>query len=231
MLPSVMGAVFAFVLAVVFVFLVLAAQYKSLTLPLAVMLIVPMSLIASITGVLLCGQDNNIFTQVGFIVLIGLAAKNAILIVEFAKQLKDRRRDRLGCGSGSRSAATAADLDNVARLHFRRRAAGVGDGGWRRAQSDTWYRGFCRHDRRHGVRIDLHAGLLRYVPVARYPRPEGDNQRGSPVGAGRMSYEVCPPKAKVTSSNLVGRANLIKDLCKIDLKRPTTKLTINSPTK
>jgi hydrophobe/amphiphile efflux-1 (HAE1) family protein len=87
-------AIFAFVLAVVFVFLVLAAQFESLTLPLAVILIVPMCLIASITGVLLRGQDNNILTQVGFIVLIGLAAKNAILIVEFAKQLEDQGRDR-----------------------------------------------------------------------------------------------------------------------------------------
>jgi multidrug efflux pump subunit AcrB len=87
-------AVFAFVLAVVFVFLVLAAQFESLTLPIAVILIVPMCLIASIVGVVLRGQDNNILTQVGFIVLIGLAAKNAILIVEFAKQLEDRGRDR-----------------------------------------------------------------------------------------------------------------------------------------
>jgi hydrophobe/amphiphile efflux-1 (HAE1) family protein len=87
-------AVFAFVLAVVFVFLVLAAQYESVTLPLAVILIVPMCLIASITGVVWRGQDNNILTQVGFIVLIGLAAKNAILIVEFAKQLEDQGRDR-----------------------------------------------------------------------------------------------------------------------------------------
>ncbi|MGE0765741.1 MAG: efflux RND transporter permease subunit [Hyphomicrobiaceae bacterium] len=87
-------ALFVFALAVVFVFLVLAAQYESLTLPLAVILIVPMCLIASITGVVLRGQDNNILTQVGFIVLIGLAAKNAILIVEFAKQLEDQGRNR-----------------------------------------------------------------------------------------------------------------------------------------
>jgi hydrophobe/amphiphile efflux-1 (HAE1) family protein len=87
-------AVFAFALAVVFVFLVLAAQYESLTLPLAVILIVPMCLVAAISGVILRGHDNNILTQVGFIVLIGLAAKNAILIVEFAKQLEDQGRDR-----------------------------------------------------------------------------------------------------------------------------------------
>ncbi|HEY2526773.1 MAG TPA: multidrug efflux RND transporter permease subunit [Xanthobacteraceae bacterium] len=86
-------AMFAFVLAVVFVFLVLAAQYESLTLPLAVILIVPMCLVAAITGVMLRGQDNNILTQVGFVVLIGLAAKNAILIVEFARQLEDQGRN------------------------------------------------------------------------------------------------------------------------------------------
>ena len=85
---------FAFFLAVVFVFLVLAAQFESLTLPLAVILIVPMCLVASIVGVVLRGQDNNILTQVGFVVLIGLAAKNAILILEFARQLEDREHDR-----------------------------------------------------------------------------------------------------------------------------------------
>ena len=87
-------AAFAFALAVAFVFLVLAAQYESLTLPLAVILIVPMCLVASISGVILRGMDNNILTQVGFVVLIGLAAKNAILIVEFARQLEDQGRDR-----------------------------------------------------------------------------------------------------------------------------------------
>src|SRR5690349_9099679 len=87
-------AAFAFVLAVVFVFLVLAAQFESLMLPLAIIMIVPMCLVAAISGVILRGQDNNILTQVGFVVLIGLAAKNAILIVEFAKQLEDREHDR-----------------------------------------------------------------------------------------------------------------------------------------
>jgi multidrug efflux pump subunit AcrB len=87
-------AMFAFGLAVVFVFLVLAAQYESLALPLAVILIVPMCLVAAIAGVILRGQDNNILTQVGFVVLIGLAAKNAILIVEFARQLEDQGRTR-----------------------------------------------------------------------------------------------------------------------------------------
>ena len=87
-------AIFAFALGVAFVFLVLAAQFESLTLPLAVILIVPMCLVAAITGVVLRGQDNNILTQVGFVVLIALAAKNAILIVEFAKQLEDQGKDR-----------------------------------------------------------------------------------------------------------------------------------------
>src|SRR4029077_17312344 len=87
-------ATIAFSLAVVFVFLLLAAQYESILLPLAVILIVPMCLLAAISGVLLRGMDNNILTQIGFVVLIGLAAKNAILIVEFAKQAEEAGADR-----------------------------------------------------------------------------------------------------------------------------------------
>jgi multidrug efflux pump subunit AcrB len=73
------------------VFLVLAAQYESLTLPLAIILIVPMCLLAGITGVYLDHGDNNVFTQIGLLVLVGLACKNAILIVEFAKHLQEDR--------------------------------------------------------------------------------------------------------------------------------------------
>jgi hydrophobe/amphiphile efflux-1 (HAE1) family protein len=82
-----------FALCVVFVFLVLAAQYESVTLPLAIVLIVPIVLLAGITGVLLSRGDANIFTQIGLVVLVGLACKNAILIVEFAKHLQDQGRD------------------------------------------------------------------------------------------------------------------------------------------
>jgi multidrug efflux pump subunit AcrB len=82
-------AMAAFALAVVFVFLVLAALYESWTLPLAVILVVPMSLLCSIAGVELAGSEVTIFTQIGFVVLVGLASKNAILIVEFAKQLQE----------------------------------------------------------------------------------------------------------------------------------------------
>jgi HAE1 family hydrophobic/amphiphilic exporter-1 len=83
------SAVWIFALSVVFVFLALAAQYESWILPLAIILIVPLAVLGALIGVYLRGMDNNVLTQIGFVVLIGLAAKNAILIVEFARQAQD----------------------------------------------------------------------------------------------------------------------------------------------
>ncbi len=100
-------AALIFPLSVVFVFLALAAQYESWSLPFAVILIVPMCLLSSMAGIWLRGMDNNIFTQVGFIVLVGLASKNAILIVEFAKHRQE-------AGLGRHEAAIEA-----ARLRLR----------------------------------------------------------------------------------------------------------------
>jgi multidrug efflux pump len=96
-----------FPLSVLLVFLVLAALYESLTLPLVVILIVPMTLLSAIAGVWLVGGDNNIFTQIGLIVLVGLAAKNSILIVEFA-----RSREQAG-------ASTWDAIIDAARLRLR----------------------------------------------------------------------------------------------------------------
>ncbi|MGB6347866.1 MAG: multidrug efflux RND transporter permease subunit [Methyloceanibacter sp.] len=87
-------AIYVFVASVVFVFLLLAAQYESWALPLAVILIVPMCLLAAVSGLLMRGMDVNILGQIGFVVLIGLAAKNAILIVEFARQNEEHGEDR-----------------------------------------------------------------------------------------------------------------------------------------
>jgi len=100
-------AAYIFPLCVLFVFLTLAAQYESWTLPLAIILIVPMCLLSAIAGVWWRDMDNNIFTQIGLVVLVGLACKNAILIVEFAKEEQGRGADRV------QAAASAA------RLRFR----------------------------------------------------------------------------------------------------------------
>ncbi len=86
------SAIFIFPLCLLLVFLVLAAQYESLTMPLAVIMIVPMSILSALVGVYLSGGDNNIFTQISLFVLAGLASKNAILIVEFARELEREGR-------------------------------------------------------------------------------------------------------------------------------------------
>ena len=100
-------ALFVFALAVLMVYLVLAAQYESWTMPAAVILVVPLALLGTVVAVAVRGMDNNIYTQIGIVLIIALASKNAILIVEFARELRAQGRAssmrpsrRRGCGSG-----------------------------------------------------------------------------------------------------------------------------------
>src|SRR5262245_55336954 len=111
---AVNSAMYVFALAVVFVFLALAAQYESWSLPLAVILVVPMCLLCSVAGVLIAHIDVNIFVQIGLVVLVGLACKNSILIVEFARQLTQARSASAG-QSRSRLEATV----EASRLRLR----------------------------------------------------------------------------------------------------------------
>ena len=150
-------ALFVFPICVMLVFLILSAQYESWALPLAVILIVPMCLLSAMAGVWLKGSDNNVLTQIGFIVLVGLACKNAILIVEFARE---RVGARVGAGRrGDRGlpSAAAPHPDDLIRLHHGR--------------DSTRHRQRCRQrnasgDRHRRVRRHAWRDLLRSVPDA-----------------------------------------------------------------
>ena len=143
--------------SIVFVFLVLAAQYESWSLPLAVILIVPMCLLAAVSGLLVRGMDVNILAQVGFVVLVGLAAKNAILIVEFARQGEEEGKNRFDAAVQ----AAAADLDDLLCFYLGRRAAGDRHRRRRRDAAIARHRRLLWHARRHRVRSYLHTGVLR----------------------------------------------------------------------
>ena len=149
----------AFVGAVVLVFLVLAALYESWTLPLSVILVVPMCLLCAIAGVWIASMDLNIFVQVGFVVLVGLASKNAILIVEFARD-RQKEGDAVPGDGGGGAGAFAADHHDVVRVHPGRGAAG--DFGGRRGgdAADAGHGGVQRHVGRDAFRHLPDAGVL-----------------------------------------------------------------------
>ncbi len=165
-------ALFIFGLAVSFVFLVLAAQYESWSLPLAVILVVPMCLLCSISGVTLAGGEVNIFTQIGFVVLVGLACKNAILIVEVAKVRQEEGVARSGGGPGGCAAALAADPDDFVRLHLRGPAADPAFRGWRGDASGARHGRFQRHARRDVLRDFPHPRVLLHPPAAGAASPK-----------------------------------------------------------
>ena len=130
-------AMYAFLLAVVLVFLVLAAQYESWSLPLAVILVVPMCLLCSVFGVIVAKMDINIFTQIGFVVLVGLACKNAILIVEFARAQHAAGIPRYQATLEACRLRLRPIADDLARLHFRRHSA---HGHWPRGRAPKMQR-------------------------------------------------------------------------------------------
>ena len=154
------AGLYVFPICVLFVFLVLAAQYGSWSLPFAVILIVPMCLFAATIGVRIMGQDVNILTQIGFVVLVGLAAKNAILIVEFARDIENRGPGPAGSRHRGLPAAAAPDPDDLVRVYSRRAAAGDFDGLGLRDAPGGRRRRILRHAGRDLVRADLHADLL-----------------------------------------------------------------------
>ena len=160
-------ALFIFPICVLFVFLVLAAQYESWVLPLAIILIVPMCLLSAITGVWLRGMDNNILTQIGFVVLVALACKNAILIVEFANDAAGEGKDRISpaieaCRIRLRPIlmTSFAFILGVLPLLF-------AEGGWGRDAPRPGHLGVQRHAGGDVLWVVSDAGLLCGHPLVR----------------------------------------------------------------
>ena len=159
-------ALYIFPLCVLFVFLTHSAEYESFSMSLSIILIVPMCLLCGIAGVYFSGLDNNIFTQIGFVVLAGMSVKNAVLIVEFAKQQQEHDPS-MRAGKAAINAArlaVAADSDDQFCVHLGRVAAAHCD--WRRRgnAAGAGHRGVLRHDWRDRVRIVRHAGVLHGHP-------------------------------------------------------------------
>ena len=154
------AAIYVFALAVVFVFLVLAAQYESWSLPLAVILVVPMCLLCSVVGVVMAGMEVNIFTQIGFVVLVGLASKNAILIVEFAKQQQEQGKPRREATLEASRLRLRPILMTSFAFIFGVDAAGRGPRGRRRNAAGAGPGRLQRHARRDALRHLPHARVL-----------------------------------------------------------------------
>ena len=154
------AAIYVFALGVVFVFLVLAAQYESWSLPLAVILVVPMCLLFSIAGVVMAGMEVNIFTQIGFVVLVGLASKNAILIVEFAKQQQEQGKPRREATLEASRLRLRPILMTSFAFIFGVIPVGRGPRGRRRNAAGPGPGRLRRHARRNALRDLSHARFL-----------------------------------------------------------------------
>ena len=160
-------ALFIFPLCVLFVFLVLAAQYESWVLPLAIILIVPMCLLSAIAGVWLRGMDNNILTQIGFVVLVALACKNAILIVEFAKDEQQEGKDRVAAAIEACRIRLRPILMTSFAFILGVLPLFVATGSWRRDAARTGHLSAQRHAGGDVLWVVPDAGVLRGPPLVR----------------------------------------------------------------
>ena len=154
------AAAVVFPLAVMLAFLVLAALYESWTLPLAVILIVPVCMCAALLGVWLTGGDNNVFVQVGLVVLMGLACKNAILIVEFARELEIQGKSIVEAALEACRMRLRPDCDDLDRLY--RRFGPIAPGARRRQRSSRrdWHHCLLWNARRDTVWSLSDSGVL-----------------------------------------------------------------------
>jgi uncharacterized membrane protein len=154
-------ALILFAFSLLSVFLCLAALYESWSIPLSVILIVPLGVVGVVAGISLRGLENDVYFKVGLITIIGLSAKNAVLIIEFAKDLHAQGKERGRRRAGGRAPALPADRDDLDGLHPGRAAAGAGHR--RRLGQPARHRhgGVQRHDQRHHAGGVLRAGVLR----------------------------------------------------------------------
>jgi multidrug efflux pump subunit AcrB len=150
-----------YAISLLVVFLCLAALYESWSIPFSVMLVVPLGLIGAVAATWLRGLENDVYFQVGMLTIIGLSAKNAILIVEFANELNQKGQDLMSATLGSLAHAPAADFDDLAGLYLRRTADDHQQRRRLRQPTCGGHRGDGRHDFRYPAGDLLRAIILR----------------------------------------------------------------------